>query len=221
MELPAALSISSWSGQDAQTFARSLKNSLLDLQRAYPRLLDEIEAQVRNTFDLHGTAEEVRQRLRVRATPLVNHTADRTLSLLVREASYAGLGDWRETLGRVVNNGQPPSQWRDADAIAFQARIRQLASDFVRLEELVAEQRQSGASHILRIGLLDGYVQELREVVSVTPARAPLVDSLSERIARLLEEETDQSEESRRVRLAALAQAAARYLQTSEVNNDG
>ncbi len=215
-ELPAAIGLGSLAPQDATLYAEALKECILGLQEAYPRLLADIEAQLRAAFDLHGSSEEARSQLQARATPLVGRAGDRTLALFVREASRLDGRDWRDVLGRVVNNGQPPAQWRDADAATFQARIKPLAGEFLRLEELAAEQRVSGAAQILRIGLLDGQMQESREVVSVTPARSERIESLSEEIIRLLESLTDGSEESRRVRLAALAQVAARYLQPGE-----
>ena len=140
--------------------------------------LDEIEIQLREVFNLRGTSEEARRQLHARATPLNGYATDRTLTLFVREASHLDGRDWRENLTRVVNGGTPPHQWHDADVVTFQIRLLQLASDFVRIEELVAEQRLTGATQILRIGLLDGHVQEAREVIAITPECAPVVESL-------------------------------------------
>jgi hypothetical protein len=95
-----------------------------------------------------------------------------------------------------------------------------MASDFVRLEELVAEQGRTGATQILRIGLLDGQLQEAREIVAVTPERAPTIEKLTHQIAGLLEAEPDHSDEARRVRLAALARVAARYLHRNGSTKD-
>jgi hypothetical protein len=219
-QLPLVLEVSSLAGEGASVFADLLKDAMLSLQRAYPRLLDEIEGHLREVFDLHGTAEEARTRLQQRAMPLNGYTSDRTLALFVREAGHHDRRDWRETLARVVNGGIPPNQWHDADLGTFQIRLRQLASDFIRLEELVAEQHQTAATQILRIGLLDQGMHERREIVALTPERAGAVNSLAERMVQLLEEDLDQSEEARRVRIAALAQVAAHYLQRNGRTDD-
>lgn len=219
-DLPTAMGLQSQADTWSQ-FPQRLKECLLGLQRAYPRLLDEIEVQLRDIFDLHGTAEEARRKLQLRSAPLEGQAAERTLALFVREASRLNAAqDWRETLGRVVNGGLPPNQWHDHDLVNFQVRLRQLASDFVRLEELVAEQRRTGATEILRIGLLNGRSWEAREVVSVTPERAEAVDMLTTQITEVLETHADKGDEARRVRLAALARVAAHYLHRNESGHD-
>jgi hypothetical protein len=220
-ELPEALGVTLDSPEDASRYAELLRECLRGLQTAYPRLLDRLEEQFREAFDLHGSSEEAKERLRARAEPLVGYAADRTLSLFVREASRRDDKDWREVLARVVSDGTPPSAWRDADAVNFQLRLREVASDFVRLEELVAEREPTGTDQILRIGILNGTVREAREVVAMTPERAPAVTDLAKRIARLLEEEPHEGEEGRRIRLAALTQAAMRDLPREGEEEDG
>ncbi len=211
-EMPEALEVSLDSPDETSRFGELLRECLLGLQRAYPRLLDKVEEQLRGAFDLNGSSEEAKERLRARAEPLVGSAADRTLALFVREASRKDQRDWREALARVVKDGTPPSNWRDADLVTFQLRLREVASDFVRLEELVSEKQRTGAEQILRIGILNGQVQEARGLVALTAERAPVVASLVERIAALLEGETELGEEGRRIRLAALTQAAMRDL---------
>jgi hypothetical protein len=220
-EMPKALGVSLDSPEGVSRFGELLRECLLGLQRAYPRLLDKLEEQLREAFDLHGTSEEAREQLRKRAEPLVGFAADRTLALFVREASRDDARDWREVLGRVVNEGTPPSNWRDADLVTFQLKLQEVASDFVRLEELVAEKRRTGTEQILRIGILNGQVKEARELVAMTPERTPVVEDLVRRIAGLLEEETDLGEEGRRIRLAALTQAAMRDLRHEGEDGDG
>jgi hypothetical protein len=220
-EIPTALGVSLEAPGGVPAFAELLRECLLGLQRAYPLLLDKIEEQLRETFDLHGSSEEARAQLRRRAEPLIGYTADRTLALFVREASRADDRDWREALARAVNDGTPPGDWRDPDLVTFQLRLSEVASDFVRLKELVAEKRHMGTEQILRIGILNGQVREAREVVALTPGRVPAVESLVRRIANLLEEETELGEEGRKIRLAALTQAAMQDLRHEMEDEDG
>ncbi|CAA9454758.1 MAG: hypothetical protein AVDCRST_MAG58-1162 [uncultured Rubrobacteraceae bacterium] len=58
-------------------------------------------------------------------------------------------------------------------------------------------------------------------MVAVTPERAPVVGDLAERIAELLEGESHTGEEGRRIRLAALIQAAMRDLRHEGEEEDG
>lgn len=211
-ELPQALNVSKQSSGWHLLFADRLHDSLRALQLAYPQLLDNIESQIRDEFDLQGTADEVRYQIQKRAAPLVAHATERTLSLFLREVSRFDNRDWREIIARVVNGGQPPSQWHDNDVVHFQIRLRQVVSDFLRLEELVSEKRQTSAPQILRIGLLDGAVYESREVIALTPDRAPKVFDLANEVSKVLENYGDQTEEFRKIRVAALAQVASQYL---------
>jgi hypothetical protein len=68
----------------------------------------------------------------------------------------------------------------------------------------------------LQIGLLNGHLQEERAVIAVYPEQAATINSLTQRIFTLLEAEGNGHEDLRQIRLAALAQAAARYLQRQE-----
>jgi hypothetical protein len=185
------------------------------LQRAYPRLLDELEIQVRDTFNLYGTSEEVKNQLQSRASLLSGHVAERTLALFVREASRFDYRDWREVIARAVKGGIPPHQWHDADVLNFQIQLRQVARDFTKLEELLVESQRTNSPQILHIGLLNGHLQEDRAVIAIPLEHVSTIESLSKRIFALLEEE-GQNEEWRQIRLAAIAQVAAKYL-----NHDG
>jgi hypothetical protein len=97
--------------------------------------------------------------------------------------------------------------------ITFGMRLRQVAADFVRLEELVAEQGRAQEGVILRIGVLNGRMREAREVIAVPRERRVTVAGWVEQIlAALGQPDADEGEEGRRLRLAALTEAAERYL---------
>jgi hypothetical protein len=214
-ELPEALGIPPAQQTDTTVFKQLLEHCLQGLQRAYPRLLDELEIQVRDTFNLYGTSEEAKNQLQSRASLLNGHVAERTLALFVREASRFDHRDWREVIARAVKGGIPLHQWHDADVLNFQIQLRQIARDFTKLEELLIESQHANSPQILHIGLLNGHLQEDRAVIAIPLEHVSTIESLSKRIFALLEEE-GQNEEWRRIRLAAIAQVAAKYL-----NHDG
>ncbi len=198
----------------SQKFMERLQASLAVLQRAYPRLLDEIEQQLRSVFGLQGSSEEVRQQLCLRAKPLNSFTVDKNLGLLVREAGRLDQDprDWRELIGRAVNQGLPPDQWSDFQMVDFQVRIVQLANDFVRLEELVAAQKGQGAAKILRIGMLDNGMEQERAVVSVPDEAQSQVDDLAKQIADLLEKNVNGNLAGKQIKIAALAQVVVELI---------
>lgn len=210
-DVPEALDVRP---DEVERLAWTLRDCVVGLQQAYPRLLEHLEGQLREAFDLRGSSEEARSQLRARATPLVGFASGQALGVFVREAARLEERDWREALARTLVNGMPPEQWRDRDRTTFDVRLREVASGFVRLEELVIEKRRSGAedAQVLRIGILNGRVREARALIAVDSDRAPAVEDLAGRIAEALDEGPELGEEGRRVRLAALARVAMEHL---------
>jgi hypothetical protein len=212
-ELPAALGVSIDGQEGAITFARQLQQCLRAVGRAYPDLLDEVEKQIREVFELKGSSLEARKQLLRRATPLVPFAVDQKLQLFVREAAREQSDrDWREVLARVINGGIPPSHWRDADVTAFQVRLNELAGQFTRLEELVAERQRSGVARVLRIGVLDGLHRESRAVIPIDQEVETAAIELASRVRQVLDAHSNGDERARHARLAALATVAEALL---------
>lgn len=211
-DLPAVFSLPAHSPE----FMERLTANLTALQRAYPNLLDDIEQQVRSAFGLQGSSEEARQQLCTRAKPLNGFTVDKNLALFVRETGRLDQDtrDWRETAGRAANQGLPPDQWNDLQWMDFQVRIVQIASDFIRLEELVAEQKNTGASKILRIGMLDSGLEQERAVVAVPDEAQPQVNDLARQITELLEKNLNGKGPGKQVKIAALAQVVLELIKS-------
>jgi len=212
-DLPLALGVSI-DGQDGGSlFARKLQQSLRAMSRAYPDLLDELERQIRQVFDLRGHSLDAKNQLQRRAAPLVPYAVDQKLQLLVKEvARDHPEHDWREVVARVINGGMPASHWKDADVAAFQVRIQELAGAFTRLEELVAERRHSGVARILRIGVLDGLHRESRAVIPVDQEIEVDAADLANQVRQLFDAHLNGNGRARHARLAALATVAEALL---------
>lgn len=207
-DLPRVLDVSS---DDAKAYVARLSKAILVLQHGYSGLLDEIEASIRPAFSLSGSALSARLQLRERAIPLVGKTVDPTMTLLVRELSNLRDRDWREVIGAAVNRGLPPAQWQDSDIANFQLRLNQYARDFVRLEELVSEHSKTGASEIIRVGILNGHMSESRAIIAVDKDEAKEVIALTTQLEEIVEE-TSRRKNGGRLALAALARAVSRLL---------
>ncbi len=210
-ELPEALGITLDGRAGATEFASRLHASLRGLARAYTRLLDEIERLLRKTFGLDGSAVTARTKLADRACPLVEFAGDGRLGLFLREsaANHADR-DWRETLGRVVQGGLPPTHWSDRDLTVFRLRLREVAAEFARLDELAAERGKNEASRVLRIGVLDGAYAEYRHIVTMDEIRSSEVVELAAHVDDVLR--ANGGADSSRLRLAALAHVTKRML---------
>jgi hypothetical protein len=219
--LPAATGVTLDGSGDIARFGHFLRGCLQELLRAYPHLLDEIEGYLREAFGLKGTYEEARRQLQTRVAQLEGLATDRTLALFIREASRVDDRDWREVLARVIQGGLPPAQWPTSELQNFLIKLQKLRSEFIRLDELVAEQCRTGASVVFRVGLLDGRATEAREVISVTPENASVVSALADRINAILSQPLAKTaHEDRELRLAALAQVAAAYLLDGETRDE-
>ena len=178
-ELPEALGMTLEGGEDATEFATRLHRSLKGLAHAYPRLLDGIERSLREAFGLDGSAVTARTSLAARASPLAEFAGDGQLGLFVREAaSNHPDRDWRETLGRVVQGGLPPTHWSDRDLTVFRLRLQEVAGEFARLEELAAERGNNETNRVLRIGVLDGAYAEYATLSRWTRPVRPKYPSL-------------------------------------------
>jgi hypothetical protein len=190
--------------------AQRLQETIRALDAAYPALLEEIETAARESLGLTGHGRDAASELRHRARLLANYSADRRLNMLIREA-VRETSDWREGLGRVVADGIPPSNWKDGDVLTFHTRLQLLANDFVRLEELATEHRRTDGSTIVRVGVLNGRLEEARVLLSIPPEDEPAVDRLVEQVAHVLGNVLP-APDRRALRVAALAKALAREL---------
>jgi len=219
-EIPAIFGIGAQDDDAGSNLARRLEASLVGLQRAYPNLLDSIELQIKTVLGLPGTtSDEIQSALSDRATRLEGFASDpQLMAFISRAARKRADNDWREMLGLVVVQSRAPKDWSDADRAAFQANLRLLASDFKRLEELALEQRRTGASQVLRIGVLGASEQETREVVSIHDADEPEVERLADSVRQVLSgyDELNDLKNQRRVKVAALSRLILQHLADEE-----
>jgi hypothetical protein len=176
-DLPAALDVKVSGTRGPANFAKALEQSLLELTRSYPILLASIEEAVRAGFGLSSVGEGAAAEIRRRAQPLVPFASDPKLQVFVREAARDDERDWREALGRAVNDGKPPAYWRDEDASGFRLRLQALASEFDRLEELVAAAGDTSTT-VVSVGVLESGVGERRAVISCPADAVQRVDAL-------------------------------------------
>jgi len=213
--LPAIFKIQLDNSENTRKFYEQLTNCLGSLQRAYPLMLDELEQQLRTTFGLTGNSESVRQQLCLRAKPLVNYVADRNLGLFVREAARLDEDDrdWREIIGRAVNQGIPTNQWTDLILVDFQVRVLQIAADFIRLEELVAEKNGQGNAKILRIGILDNGLEQERTIIAVQKDQEVEINFLAEKVTEFLKQNLNGNGNDRQLHLAVLAKLVVELIQ--------
>ena len=213
-DLPSALNVGFDVADGPSLFARHLRGSMRELTRAFPNLLDSVEEQVREAFGMQARGREVREALRHRALPLVEHAGNPRLRIFLQEAAQAhgsSRHDWREGLARAALGGKPPTHWRDEDADAFASQLRVLAAECDALSELVAAAGGDAAATVASIGLLEPGTSERRAVVAVSrEERAPVAE-----LMRKLQLAAMRSGLDPRSQLMALALAARDLLPAS------
>ena len=210
-DLPQALDFDFNSTTGPSAFVQRLRASIRDLTRAFPKLLDTVEEQVREAFGMTEHGRELREALRRRTLPLLEHAGNPKLRVFLKEAAReAGTNgrDWREALARVAMGGKPPTHWRDEDAEAFASQLRVLAAECDTLSELVAAAGGDSAATVASIGLLEPGTNERRAVIALSSDEsAPVAD-----LMRKLQRAAQRSGLDSRSQLMALALAARELL---------
>ena len=186
-DLPRALEVDLESADGPPAFTRALRDCMRDLMRAFPDLLDAVEEQIREAFGIEQRGRALREELRRRALPLLEHTSDPKLRIFLKEAARdvkANGNDWREALARAAVGGKPPAHWRDEDADTCMIRLRTLAAECDALSELVAATGGDAAATVASIGLLEPGTGERRVVVACSGEERLPVTSLMRKLQR-------------------------------------
>ncbi|MHB8804598.1 MAG: hypothetical protein ACYC7C_05100 [Coriobacteriia bacterium] len=142
VELPKAIGVQQLGVDDvgdehiAVLFADSVGEILDELAGAYEALLSDLEAALASRFNVRPGAV-IRTNLRERARRLQGHVIDQRLRAFVAYALDENLSDraWLQATCMGLAD-KSPSTWRDADREVFDARLRELAGLFMRVEHL-------------------------------------------------------------------------------------
>ena len=188
----------------------SLQGSVEELQSAYPRLLDDVEAGLRSSLQL---ATASRTAVASEAMQLMRHCADiRLKGLLIRLADDdAGGREWLESIGDHLA-GKNPETWTDEDHERYKIGLAELGRRYRHLRALVFEALPAIAesANAYRVGVTRlGHV-ECEQVVIVGQDNAGLVQNLADQLRRELVQQGHSV--NRDLQLAALVQLVGEML---------
>lgn len=178
---------------EVEKYFLSLKQVLVELQRAYEELLMTIESQLLDALLLPYDLEAARQEIAPRAQILEQWIADLRLKAFVLRLSDRTLPhrEWLESVAAVLTN-KPPNQWNDGDVLRYRVAVADIAGQFRRTEELgfsEGDMEEAGdAGRRIRLSVTDMLGREQREVVrikrdqenQVREAVTALMDALQE-----------------------------------------
>lgn len=122
---------------DASTLVERVLAALDELDRAYPRMLEEAASTIAATFGVPSEFPDLRTDLRARARPLEDRVIDPQMRSFLLHALDTQLDDeqWLEAVLFSVT-GVAPSSWRDEDSARFAVRLGELSGAFRRIEAL-------------------------------------------------------------------------------------
>ena len=191
----------------AKQYARSLRSVTAELRDAAIVLHDRIRNRIRDEFNLLGRFAGVRERLAIRAEPLVIAATEPRLKALCLRFIDRTLSEdgWLESLGSLVVQ-RPPSRWSDSEEDIFNTELSSLGSRFRNLESIVFKKGAAGEwAEAFRLALTKEDGSEAQEVVFVEKDEQEEVDKLVEELQNVLGKK-------RHVGMAALSKVAWRRL---------
>lgn len=186
----------------AHQFAKLLKGCLDELRLAFDRLLERMQARIREEFDLTGPFTRIREGLAGRAAALALHATEPRLKAFCLRLADKGLSEplWLESFGSLLAS-QPPARWRDPNEDDYSRELHELAQRMSNLEAIsFGRAQQPGSAEAFKIVLTRDDGTEVQEVVFVDQARLAEVEDLAQRLRALMDR-------NRTVGLAALSRA--------------
>ena len=199
--------------------ADSVREGLVELQRAYPAMLHNLKDTLLADLQAHGESESVLADLRGRAENIRelggNHRQE---AFIVRLAHFCGSdADMEALAGMAVNN--PPTSWTDSDIDRAAVELAAMAREFVRMEAYAHVKGRADKRHAMAVVVgTDGRRAPVHDEFDVTDLERREVDVLIGRVDEVLQRSGAQR---RNIILAALAEIGVRYLEDRGTEDQG
>lgn len=195
--LPEACGIREFTAGDedakaVEEFTHLLHGGLAELKRAYPELLNEVEAMLADAFSLAKT--DGRGELARRAQNASEFAASAKLKGFILRANDAELEQnaWLVSIAALLA-GKPPAVWRDEDLAKFEISLADVARAFTNLESLVIErnhQIEGGETdfELVRLSLTQMKDEECARVLSIRPADREKIEETEKLLLKAFEQ---------------------------------
>ncbi|MBE7483613.1 MAG: hypothetical protein HS104_26995 [Polyangiaceae bacterium] len=195
-QLPEACGLSAFAphraapGPDVEVFVNSLRDSLRELQGAFPGLMREIREGIADAFGLSRSPDGMRRELAARSAQLLPVAVDSRLKgFLIRVLDESLESDeWLNSLATLLG-GKPPAAWRDIDLDEMRLNLGIVHQRFSSLESLMlerAERDNPDGTRLIRIAVAQPGALESERVVSVRDEDQELVEKLCSRLRETL-----------------------------------
>jgi len=194
-ELPVALGFKPFTtttSESVDKFFARLKESLIELQRAYDILLTSIEHKLKDALMLPATLKEARETLQKRGLIVLEMITDVRLKAFILRLMDDSLDNskWLESVASFIVS-KPPTQWIDQDLLKYEVDLSELSSQFNRIEEIAIE-RQNGkmdasALKTIRLGITDNTGKEHRQIVHIRAQNGKQIHKFSNNLFEMLQ----------------------------------
>ena len=155
---------------DVKAFTARLIESLRELQKAYPILLETCRNRICDAFHVDEEKQSIRENLRIRANALHGRVIENRMSGFIGAAIDKKAADkqWLESVIMTLT-GKPARLWNDDDCFKFELSVEDLARRFSNLEAIHSDligTRLEG-SDAMRLSLTHPDGEEINKMVWV------------------------------------------------------
>lgn len=226
-DLPAACSFPPFEAsgktdtKQVDAYFTLLRAAFVELQRAYPLLLAEIERLLLKAFDEQAPLPRARKSMEHHARLVLNVAVDAKLKAFLLRVSDDGVEDttWLESIATLLA-GKPPAHWDDQDRARFEVQLAASARTFDHYRVLAIEMESTGYAlldgdkSMLLVSITVPDRGEIEKVVQVPPELSPQARFVREEFRRVLREQN--LLERRDVSVAIIAELARQLLSETE-----
>lgn len=198
-----------------------LRAAFVELQRAYPLLLAEIERQLLKAFDQHAPLATARRSIEHHARLVMKVAVDTKLKAFLLRVADGSVEDttWLESIATLLA-GKPPIHWDDQDRARFEVQLAAAARTFEHYRVLAIEMESTGYSlldgdkSMLLVSITVPDCGEVEKVVHVPPELSSQARLVQEEFRRVLREQSllDRKE----VSVAIIAELARQLLSEAD-----
>lgn len=218
-DLPAACGGEPFDAGDAteperiDAFVGALRNSLREVQDAYPGLLVRCRTVIARQLRLPDAPVDFTAELRNRARPVLEIAVDPTLKSFVVRCADGSL-EPDDLLVSLLTQlaDKPPAEWADADEDRFEVRCAEVARRFRNMEALLVDRpARGGVGTVLRLAVARRGHAERERVLPLRAGEDPQIAEVRKRVTNALAPD----DPPERV-LAAIALIAENLLEASD-----
>ncbi len=179
--------------KDTEKLAKTLRNGISEIKRAYPSLLCEIEKMIASAFKTDNKGNKLRNEIKSRVKLVSEYAVSPRLKafILRSDDKKVDLDVWLESLGALLAS-KPVPVWRDEDMAQFEINLAETARSFSNIEKLALfelnyrnEANLDEDTRFIRLSLTQKNEPEAEQVLIVNAEENQKVEQLEDAIEEM------------------------------------